>query len=40
METFLSWPWEKRIAYIASESYENECPVRRDSLYFKAKGAG
>ena len=40
MEVFLGWPWQKRLAYIASEQYENAHPVRRDSLHFKVKGGG
>jgi len=40
MEVFLGWPWQKRLAYIAIEQYENAHPVLRDSLHFKVKGGG
>jgi hypothetical protein len=37
METFLDWPWQKRLAYMASELLENTNPVRIETLYLKAK---
>jgi len=40
MEVFLDWPWKKRLAYIASELYEGEHPVRLDAINFNMRGGG
>jgi len=40
MEDFWKMPRERRLFYIASEVYENENPVRLDTLNIIAKGGG